>query len=281
MSSIKKLWKFSSVRFKIGFFGVSFFLILGFIVYLIPHDDPTLFDMWNTYAPPSSDHFLGTTALGQDIFWLLINSIRNSIIIGVIVATIGTTVGVLVGLTAGYLGGKTDRVLSTITDTFLVIPSLPVLILFTSLIGGGSTTLVMAMAIATFAWAHPARQMRSMTLSMREREFVHTAKFSGESTFKIITLEILPYSLTWTLSNFMNAVLVAIGMEVTLAILGLSPAMLMSLGNMMRTAQSYNAALLGHWYWIGAPVVTTVCFFVSLFMLITGYNDYLSVKRGR
>jgi len=70
-------------------------------------------------------------------------------------------------------------------------------------------------------------------------------------------------------------------MEVTLAILGLSPATLMSLGNMMRVAQSYNAALLGHWFWIGAPVVASVFFFVSLFMFITGYNDYLSVKRGR
>jgi len=281
MTAIGKLWKHSSLRFKIGFFGVSFFIFIGFVVYLFPHDDPTLFDMWNVYASPSREHILGTTALGQDIFWLLVNSIRNSIIIGLIVALIGTTIGVLVGLIAGYVGGKVDRVLSTITDTFLVIPALPVLILFTSLVSGGPTTLVMAVAIATFAWAHPARQMRSMTLSMREREFINTARFSGENTFKIITVEILPYSLTWTLSNFMNAILVAIAMEVTLAILGLSPAMMMSLGNMMRTAQSYNAVLLGHWNWIGPPVVASVCFFVSLFMLITGYNDYLSVKRGR
>jgi len=281
MSAIGKLWKHSNLRFKIGLFGVSFFLIIGFVVYLIPHDDPTLFDMFNVYASPSGEHLLGTNAFGQDNFWFLVNSIRSSIIIGVIVATIGTTVGVLVGLMAGYVGGKVDRVLSTITDTFLVIPALPVLILFTSLVSGGASVFTMATAIAMFSWAHPARQMRSMTLSMREREFINTARFSGDGTFAIITKEILPYSLTWTLSNFMNAILVAIAMEVTLAILGLSPAMMMSLGNMMRAAQDSNAILLGHWTWIGPPVVATVCFFVSLFMLITGYNDYLSVKRGR
>lgn len=281
MKAIGRVWKHSSIRMKLGFFGVAFFLFLGFVIYLIPHDDPTFFDVWNVYAPPSRDHFFGTTALGQDVFWLLINSIRNSIIIGVIVATIGTVVGVLVGLTAGYVGGKVDRVLYTITDTFVVIPALPVLIMATSLIGGTATTFQMALIISIFAWAMPARQMRSMTLSMREREFINTARFSGESTFKIITTQILPYSLTWTLSNFMNAVLVAIAMEVTLAVLGLSPAMLMSLGNMMNTAMRYNAVLLGHWHWIGPPVVSSVLFFVSLFMLITGYNDYLSVKKGR
>ena len=281
MKVIGNIWKHSTLRFKLGLFGVSFFLFLGFVVYLFPHDDPTFFDVWNVYAPPSRDHFFGTTALGQDIFWLLVNSIRTSIIIGLIVATIGTVVGVLVGLTAGYMGGRVDRVLYTITDTFIVIPALPVLILVSSLIGGGATTLHMALAIAMFAWAFPARQMRTMTLSMKEREFINTARFSGESSFKIITTQILPYSLTWALSNFMNAVLVAIAMEVTLAVLGLSPAMLMSLGNMMNTAMRYNAVLLGHWNWIGPPVISSVLFFVSLFMLITGYNDYLSVKKGR
>ena len=278
---MKALWKHSSIRFKLGLLGVSFFLFLGFVVYLIPHDDPSFFDVWNVYAPPSRDHFFGTTALGQDIFWLLVNSIRNSIIIGVIVATIGTVVGVLVGLTAGYVGGRVDRVLYTLSDTFIVMPGLPILILITSLIGGTATTFQMAFAIAIFAWAFPARQMRAMTLSMREREFINTARFSGEGTFKIITTQILPYSLTWALSNFMNAVLVAIGTEVTLAVLGLSPAMLMSLGNMMNDAMRFNAVLLGHWNWIGPPVVSSILFFVSLFMLITGYNDYLSVKKGR
>ena len=114
-----------------------------------------------------------------------------------------------------------------------------------------------------------------MALSIKERDFIHTAKFSGESTVQIVVTEILPYALTWSLSNFMNATLSAIGSESSLAVLGLS------LGNMIQWARSYNAIFNKQYLWIGAPIVATVILFVGLFLLITGYNDYLSMKRGR
>jgi peptide/nickel transport system permease protein len=281
MSAVGKIWKHSNIRFKIGFIGVSFFLILGFIVYYFPHENPVLFFTYERALPPNAVNWLGTTTLGQDIFWLLINAIHNSLTIGLIVATIGTTVGVFMGLLAGFVGGKLDRAISVFTDTFIVIPQLPILILMASLISGVATTFMMAIALSMFAWAWPARQIRSMALSMKEREFIHTARFSGEGTVEIIVTEILPYSLTWMLSNFMNATLVAIATESSLAVLGLSPAMLVSLGNMINWARERNAIFMEHWVWIGSPIITTALLFICLFMLITGYNDYLSMKRGR
>lgn len=129
------------------------------------------------------------------------------------------------------------------------------------------------------AW--PSRQIRSMALTIKERDFIHTARFSGESTLQIVVTEILPFALSWSLSNFMNATLSAIGSESSLAVLGLSPGNLVSLGNMIQWARGYNAVLAKRWLWIGSPIVATVILFVGLFMLITGYNDYQAKKRGR
>ena len=219
--------------------------------------------------------------MGQDVLWLLIESIHNSLVIGLIVATIGTVVGVFVGLLSGFAGGFLDRVLMVITDTFVVIPSLPILILMTSLMKGTSTVFLIALVLAMFAWAWPSRQIRSMALTLKERDFIQTARFSGESTVQIVVTEILPFALTWSLSNFMNATLNAIASESSLAVLGLSPANLISLGNMIQWARERNAIFNRQWLWIGSPIVATVVMFIGLFLLITGYNDYLAMKRGR
>ena len=279
---MKRFWKNASFRLKAGLIMTIFFLILGFVVYFIPHTNPFPNNVMQKNLPPSSEHFFGTTSQGQDIFWLLIEAIHNSLSIGFIVAFLGTVVGVFVGLVAGFVGGGVDRVLMVITDTFVVIPSLPVLILMTSLMrGSGSTVILMALVLALFAWAWPSRQIRSMALTIKERDFIHTAWFSGEGTVQVVVTEILPYALTWSLSNFMNATLSAIASESSLAVLGLSPANVVSLGNMIQWARQYNAIMAGRWNWILPPIIATILLFVGLFMLITGYNDYMSMKRGR
>lgn len=278
---MKKFWKNANLRLKLGLIITAFFFILGFVVYFIPHTDPFTFNSYTPKLGASWEHWLGTTNMGQDVTWLLIEAIHNSLLMGLIVALIGTVVGVFVGLLSGFVGGALDRVLMTITDTFVVIPSLPILILMTSLMKGSSTVIVMALVLAMFAWAWPSRQIRSMALTIKERDFIHTARFSGEGTVQIVVTEILPFALTWSLSNFMNAVLSAIGQESSLAVLGLSPGNLVSLGNMIQWAREKNAIFTQQWLWIGSPIVATVVLFIGLFMLITGYNDYLSMKRGR
>ena len=278
---MKKFWKNASLRLKLGLIITIFFLILGFVVYFFPHTDPFPNNIRMKNKPISAEHWLGTTAQGQDIFWLLIEAIHNSLTIGFIVAAIGTVFGVLVGLISGFVGGALDRVLMVVTDTFVVIPSLPVLIMMTSLMKGSSTVILLALVLAVFAWAWPSRQIRSMALTMKERDFIHTAWFSGEGTLQTVVTEILPFTLTWALSNFMNATLNAIASESGLAVLGLSPANLITLGNMIQWARNYNAIIMGRWNWILPPILSTIILFVGLFMLITGYNDYTAMKRGR
>ncbi|MCL2420423.1 MAG: ABC transporter permease [Defluviitaleaceae bacterium] len=278
---MKSLWKHSPARFRIGFISVSFLLFMAFIVTLFyTGPDITHFNTYSRNLDPSWQNLLGTTAMGQDIFWMLLFSLRNSIIIGVIVGTIGTVVGCLWGLSSGFLGNAADRVMMSISDTFIVIPALPVLLLMTALVGGTMGIFVLALIIAIFAWAHPSRHIRAICLSLRERDFIQTARFSGEGMFQIITTEILPYLWTWALSNFMNAILVAIGMETTLAVLGLSSATLPSLGNMIQWARARSAVMMGLWYWIGSPIILVIVLFISLYMLISGYNIYFAKRRG-
>lgn len=278
---MKKFWKNANFALRSGIIITGIFLVIGFVIYLIPHADPFNF---NTYEPKlgsSPSHILGTTAMGQDVLWLLIEAIHNSLVIGMIVATIGTVVGVFIGLLSGFAGGFLDRVLMVVTDTFVVIPSLPILILMTSLMKGSSTVVLIALVLAMFAWAWPSRQIRSMALTLKERDFIQTARFSGEGTVQIVVTEILPFALTWSLSNFMNATLNAIASESSLAVLGLSPANLVSLGNMIQWSRERNAIFNKQWLWIGSPIVATIVMFIGLFLLITGYNDYLAMKRGR
>ena len=278
---MKVFWKNANFALKTGIIITAIFLIIGFVVYYVPHVDPFSFNTYPAKLAPSNEHWLGTTSMGQDITWLLIEAIHNSLTIGFIVATIGTVAGVFFGLLAGFSGGVVDRVITVVTDTFIVIPSLPILILMTSFMKGSSTVFIMALVLALFAWAWPSRQIRSMALSMRERDFIHTAWFSGEGTLQVVVTEILPYALTWSLSNFMNATLNAIASESSLAVLGLSPGNLISLGNMIQWARDRNAIFARQWFWIGSPIVATAVMFIGLFLLITGYNDYLSMKRGR
>ena len=213
MKKFAKFWKAANFRLKFGLIVTLIFFIIGFVVYYVPHVNPFTFNTYPNKLGASAEHWLGTTSMGQDVVWLLIEAIHNSLVIGLIVAFLGTVVGVFVGLLSGFAGGLLDRVLMIVTDTFVVIPSLPILIMMTSLMKGSSTTIVMALVLAMFAWAWPSRQIRSMALSIKERDFIHTAKFSGESTVQIVVTEILPYALTWSLSNFMNATLSAIGVE--------------------------------------------------------------------
>lgn len=268
-------------RLVIGLIIVTCFFIMGFIVPFFAPEDPTA---WNTYfrnMPPSAEHFMGTNNLGQDIFWLLSWSIRNSLWLGLSVAALATIIGVLVGLLAGFLGGFPDRGLTLIMDVVIAVPSLPVLILISALLGGNASLLIIAAVLVVFNWPWPGRQARAMSLSLREREFINVAQASGEGTAKIIVLEILPFILGWALANFVNTILVAISAESGLAIIGLSSLKDATLGTMIYWAMQHQALLLQKWLWILSPIVAIMLLFIGLFLVSTGWSDYFATRRGR
>lgn len=267
-------------RLKLGIFILAAFLILGGVLPFFSPHDPRSWNVVPRNLPPSSHHLLGTNNLGQDIFWVLTSAIRNSLIIGLVVAFLATGIGVIAGLTAGFLGGIADRILTLIMDVFIVVPSLPILILMSSLMQGRASLLLISAILVLFNWPWPARQVRSIALSMREREFINTARFSGSSTFAILMREILPYIFAWSLANLVNTVLVAIATESGLAVIGLSSVENATLGGMIYWALQHQALLGARWWWIGSPVVAIVLLFVGLFLVATGVTRASSERRG-
>ena len=280
-ANFKQVWRSMSLRFKIGLGIVIAFFIIGFVVYLFSPGSVMTLSAFKKNQAPSWEHLLGTNKQGQDIFWLLIESIHNSMILGIVVAAAATAIGVLVGLLAGFIGGAVDRAIMLLCDSVIVIPSLPILILLGALLRGRATTMMIAAILIIFNWPWPARQARSMALTIREREFVNTARFSGESTLKIVCVEIVPHVLSWAMANFVNTILVAIGSEASLAVLGLSSTTTPTLGNMIYWARQYQAIMKKQWIWIGSPVLATSILFIGLFLTYTGYNEYVAKKRGR
>ncbi|MCD7864756.1 MAG: hypothetical protein LUG54_01790 [Clostridiales bacterium] len=153
-----------NIRLKVG---VIILIACVFVAYILPlfgESDP---ETWGTYfanIKPNLEHILGTTALGQDIFWLLCKSMRTSLNIGLLVALVSTVVGVIVGLFAGMARGMSDKVLTLIMDTFMVIPQLPILILIGSLLKGRTTFVILAAVMIIFNWSSPARTVRYLSL---------------------------------------------------------------------------------------------------------------------
>ena len=268
-------------RLLFGLVIVGIFLILGLILPPFAPEDPTA---WNTYfrnTPPNDKHLMGTNNLGQDIFWLLTWSIRSSLWIGLSVAGLATIIGVIIGLISGFLGGIADRILTLFMDIVIAVPSLPILILMSALLGGKTSLLIISGVLIIFNWPWPGRQARAMALSLREREFIHVAQASGESTLKIVVVEIMPFMLGWALANFINTILVAISAESGLAIIGLSSLKDATLGTMIYWAMQHQALLLEQWLWILSPIFSIMLLFIGLFLVSTGWSDYFATRRGQ
>ena len=270
-----------SPRIAAGATILLIFLLLGAVLPWFAPVDPRTWQSYPRNLQPSVAHLMGTTSQGQDIFWLLTWAIRNSLMLGAIVAFFSTSIGVIAGLVAGFRGGVVDRVLSFLMDATIAIPSLPILILMASILKGQATLLAISLILVAFNWPFPGRQIRSVALSMREREFVYLAWFSGESFAAILLRQIFPYLKTWATANFINTVLVGVAVESSLAVIGLSSADQATLGTMVYWALKYQALLAERWWWIGPPVVAIMLLFVGLFLLASGLEQRSQKARGR
>ena len=216
--------------------------------------------------------WMGTTTLGQSVAVQWTQAVPNSMLVGLIAATIGTSVGAVIGLIGGYYGGRIDSVLRIVIDIFLSVPSLLFLILIASLLKG-VTVVEMALVIGAFAWAWPARAVRSQTLSLRERPFVRVAKLNGMRDLEIVLRELLPQLLPWLGANFLNAFIAAILAESALSIIGLGPANQTTLGIMIYWALNFGAMIQNLWWWWLIPVVTLMTLFLSLYLVHLGLDE--------
>jgi peptide/nickel transport system permease protein len=227
---------------------------------------------------PSRQHLLGTDSNGQDIFWIASFAVRNSLIVAVIAGVVSRVIAVLFGMIGGYKGGNTDRVLMFISDTLLVIPLFLIIVLMAMLVRESMNLITLGLLLALFGWAWDARVIRSLILSLRTREFTQTAILSGTRTLPLVLNEYMPYATPLVFSTLINNMAWAIGLEMTLAILGLTNVLIPTLGTMLYWAINYHAILLGRWWWVLTPVILSVLLFVALYWLSVSISEYLDPR---
>jgi peptide/nickel transport system permease protein len=222
--------------------------------------------------PPSGAHWLGTTQTGQDVFSQLLVGIRLTLELALIVGVVATLLSVIVGVTAAALGGVWDETLSLLSNVVLVIPALPLLIvLLGELPQRGQTATILV--LAGLGWPWGARVIRAQTLAIRGRDFIAAARETGERTWRIIALEIVPNEVSLIAANFVNTVLYAIGASVALAFIGLTNLSSWSLGTMLYWAASQDALQLGAWWWYVPPGLAVALIGTSLVLLNTGIDQ--------
>ncbi len=226
---------------------------------------------------PSSGHLLGTDAQGRDMLAWLMEATPATLRVGLLAGAIGVAFGVTVALVGGYFGGIIDNILRGFTDVMLTIPSLLVLIVLASAVRIVSLEM-MALIIAMFAWMGPARVIRAQVLTLRERSFVELAKLSGESNKAIIFKELMPNLMPYILASFVGSLLGSILAATGLEFLGLGPANISTLGNILFWQDFYNSLIRGMWWWWGPPIVIFVVLFTGLFIASMGLDEWANPR---
>jgi ABC-type glutathione transport system ATPase component/ABC-type dipeptide/oligopeptide/nickel transport system permease subunit len=205
-------------------------------------------------APPSWQHWLGTTGQGQDVLALTVTGARNTLAIAFAVGALVVLLGALVGVTAGYFGGGVDRALSLGTNVFLVIPGLPLAIVVAAYLRPGTGSVIAVLALSGWAWH--ARVFRAQALTLRARDYIAAARIAGESHARVIAGELLPNMTALLAAAFIGATTYAVGAIVGLEFLGIGDPGAVSWGANLYWAANDAALLTGSW-WVFVP--TGVC----------------------
>ncbi len=268
---------FKDYRFCYSFIVLMIIVILAFLSFFAPYD-PTLWNVVPKDLKPSAKFILGTDSNGQDIFWQATFAVRNSLIISLIAGILSRVIAILVGMVAGYRGGSIDRVLMFLGDSLLVIPLFLIMVMLAMLVRQHMNLVVLGLMLSFFGWAWDARLIRSMVLSLREREFTMTALLSGTGTVKLVLNEYMPFTMPLIFSTLINNMSWAIGLEITLAILGLVNLNIPTLGTMLNWAIFYHSIRLQRWWWILTPVLLSVFMFIALYWLSVSISEYLDPR---
>jgi len=226
---------------------------------------------------PSSAHLLGTTQLGQDIFSQLVVGTRGVMLVGFTAGIVATVLAVIVGVSAGYFRGWGDELLSMLSNIFLVIPALPLMIVITSLVAKSSAWTVI-FVIALTGWAWGARVMRSQTLSLAQRDFVQAARANGEKSWRIVFFEIMPNLTAIIASTFINTVIAAVLSEITLAYIGVASLSDWNWGTILYWAQSSGAFQQGAWWWFVPAGLCVALLGMSLALVNFGIDEFVNPR---
>ena len=245
-------------------------VITAFPTWFTPHDPAS-----EAYAPGAGlswNHLLGTTSFGQDVFSQVIAGTRQSVLIALIVGFLCTIISVTVGITAAYMGGIVDDGLSLLTDVILVIPTFPLIIVIVGYLKSAGFWLMIFVLVFT-GWSYGARQLRVQALSLRNRDYLLAAKARGESSWYVISVELIPPMTSLIVANFLGAALYAVLASAGLQFVGLGNINTESWGTMLYWAQNNEALQTGLPLWALAPGIAIAILGTGLALLNYAFDE--------
>lgn len=269
---------FSNRKSTVGVIIFLFFVLMALLAPLVAPYSPTSTE-FSANLSPSFAHLFGTTAQGQDIFSQFVYGARTTLLVGLGAGLLATVLSLLIGITAGYRGGWIDTILNFLSNIFLVLPGLALLILIESYVHQSSPAFN-GLIIGLTGWAWGARVFRSQTMTLAQRDFITAAKLSGASNLRIMVSEIMPNMTSIIASNITYACLAAILAESGLAFLGLENVNSVSWGTMLYWASQGDAMLTGAWWWFVPPGLGIALVGLSL-VLMNYAMDQLTNPRLR
>lgn len=267
-----------SKKASLGALIAVLFVAVALLAPVIAPGDPSDF-VARPHQPPSGEHWLGTTGQGQDVFAQTVWGGRSTLAVGLLVGLLTTAIGVLVGVGSGYLGGIVDDAFSLAMNIFLIVPSLPLLVVLAAFLGSGNPAFFVFVLTLT-GWAWPARVMRSQAISLREKDFVAAAQVSGESGIRVVLSEILPNMLSIVVASFLGSGIFAIGAAAGLEFLGLGNPSSVSWGTNLYWAGNNAGLLTGAW-WTFVPAGLCIALIAFAFVLMNYAIDEVTNPRLR
>ncbi len=268
-----------SPKVILGLGILGFFIVLTVVgPWLAPYNPSST--AFTALLTPSSHHWLGTTSLGQDIFSQLLVGARATMVVALVAGLVATLLSMTIGISAGYLGGVPDDGLTLLSNVFLAIPGVPLLIVIDSYlpVNSRSNEFVIGLIISLTGWAWGARVLRAQTMSLRNRDFVEAARIIGESRRRIMFSEIAPNLLPVLASSLLFTVLYSIGAYVTLAYIGLTSTATWNWGTMLYWAQANNAPLSNEWYWFVPPGICIALVGTGLALVNFGIDEFINPR---
>lgn len=271
-----------SGKFRLGVIITLALIVLGMLRtpllnLAIGDTDPMAVGAYGIFLDPTRDHLLGTDRFGRDVLGLVLIALPVSLTVAFLAGALSTVLGVIVGFVSGYKGGRTDSVLRTLTDMFIVIPTLPLIIILaanTRNLG----SLKLALVLAAFSWPFAARVIRSQVLSLRERPYVELSKMTNLNDREIIVGDILPNMAPYVAIGFAQASVGAAFALVGLTVIGLGPSSQMDLGRMISEALGYGVISLGKELIFIVPVALLILLFLGLALISQGMEEFFNPR---
>jgi peptide/nickel transport system permease protein len=261
----------------IGFTGVGFFTLLAFVLpSLIPFDDTV--NVAAIYQSPSLAHPLGTDSSGRDVWVQIVHGGKDILSVGLLAALLSTFIAVTFGALGATVGGKVDTAVVTVTDIWLTIPHLPLLVVVAAVVKLDNI-LYVAVIIAILGWAGLLRQIRAQVLSLKERDYVEAARSLDLGLVHIIFREILPSMRSYIVIHFILSMTSAIYAVAALLLLGLLPLSGHNWGLMLNYAYTRGAIFFSDSVWyILSPIVAIALFQLCLVWLASALEDLFNPR---